>query len=152
MAVAKEVATNEKSKQGVEELQIICDSFGANGLGDKVRLDFSIINDTDYYNGIVFVGYVNDAPSLVLSGGRYDKLAGKFAPVNALGFAIYLNELSMYKQMQNDVDADLLVVYNNNSNFAQVLEYAQSQIEQGKKVLVAKNAPEGKKFAEIVEL
>ena len=122
------------------------------GFGNKVRLDFSIINDTDYYNGIVFVGYVSKSPSLVLSGGRYDKLAGKFAPVNALGFAIYLNELSMYKQAQDDMDADLLVLYNQNSNFAKVLEFAQQKTAQGKKVLVAKNAPQGKKFAEIVEL
>ena len=152
LAVAKQVATNEVSKQATDELQIVCDSFESMGFGNKVRLDFSIINDTDYYNGIVFVGYVSKSPSLVLSGGRYDKLAGKFAPVNALGFAIYLNELSMYKQAQDDMDADLLVLYNQNSNFAKVLEFAQQKTAQGKKVLVAKNAPEGKKFAEIVEL
>ena len=152
LAVAKQVATNEVSKQAVEELQVVCDSFDTMGFADKVRLDFSIINDTDYYNGIVFVGYVSKSPSLVLSGGRYDKLAGKFAPVNALGFAIYLNELSMYKQTQNDVDADLLVVYNDNSDYAKVLAYVQSQIDNGKKVLVAKNPPADKKFAEIVEL
>ncbi len=152
LKVAKQVATNELSKQAVDELQIVCDSFETMGFENKIRLDFSIINDTDYYNGIVFVGYVSKSPSLVLSGGRYDKLAGKFAPVNALGFAIYLNELSMYKQTADGNDADLLVVYNDNSNFAQVLDYVQKQTEQGKKVLVAKNKPADKKFADIVEL
>ena len=43
----------------------------------------------------------------------------------------------------DDMDADLLVLYNQNSNFAKVLEFAQQKTAQGKKVLVAKNAPEG---------
>ncbi|MBQ9715752.1 MAG: ATP phosphoribosyltransferase regulatory subunit [Clostridia bacterium] len=152
LAIAKQVATNEVSKQAVDELQIVCDSFGTMGYGDKVRLDFSIINDTDYYNGIVFVGYVSKSPSLVLSGGRYDKLAGKFADVKALGFAIYLNELAMYKQTQYGDETDVLVLYSQNSDYAKVLEYAQQQTDLGKKVLVAKTAPADKKFAQVVEL
>ena len=152
LAVAKQVATNDVSKQAADELQIVCNSFEQMGFGDKVRLDFSIINDTDYYNGIVFVGYVSKAPSLVLSGGRYDKLAGKFADVSALGFALYLNELAMYKQKQPDNDADLLVLYNQNSDCTKVFAFAQQQMAQGKKVLVAKNPPSDKKFAQVVEL
>ena len=47
-------------------------------LGDKrVRIDFSVVNDMSYYNGIVFKGFVNGVPASVLSGGQYDKLMEK---------------------------------------------------------------------------
>jgi len=153
LQVAKEVATNKTSQEAVQELQTICNSFDSNSFGDKVRLDFSIINDTDYYNGIVFVGYVSNSPSLVLSGGRYDKLAGKFVEgVSALGFAIYLNELSMYKQSVCDFDGDLLILYGQNTDATEVLEKANQFVSQGKKVTVAKNAPQNKKYRQTIVL
>ena len=47
-----------------------------------------------YYNGLVFTGYVAGIPCAVLKGGRYDYLMQRFTPgANAIGFAIYLDEL-----------------------------------------------------------
>mgnify|MGYP002508029908 CR=1 FL=1 len=40
----------------------------------RLRLDFSIVNNMDYYNGLIFRGYLPGLPSGVLSGGRYDNL------------------------------------------------------------------------------
>lgn len=59
-----------------------------------VRLDLSLANDLDYYNGLVFQGYLEGLPRAVLQGGRYDPLAARFSPgAGAVGFALYLNEL-----------------------------------------------------------
>ncbi len=59
-----------------------------------VRLDLSLANDLDYYNGLVFQGYLKGLPRAVLQGGRYDPLASRFSPgTGAVGFALYLNEL-----------------------------------------------------------
>ena len=38
------------------------------GCADNINIDFSIINDMSYYNGIVFKGYVEGIPSNILSG------------------------------------------------------------------------------------
>ena len=51
-------------------------------------------DEMEYYNGLVFTGYVAGIPCAVLKGGRYDYLMQRFTPgANAIGFAIYLDEL-----------------------------------------------------------
>ena len=44
---------------------------------DGSHIDFSVVNDMNYYNGIVFRGFVEGVPEGVLSGGQYDKLMEK---------------------------------------------------------------------------
>ena len=63
---------------------------------DMLRLDFSVVSDIHYYNGIVFKGFVEGVPSAVLSGGQYDKLMKKMnRSSSAIGFAVYLDMLDM---------------------------------------------------------
>ena len=62
--------------------------------GRGTRLDLSMADEMEYYNGLVFTGYVAGIPCAVLKGGRYDYLMQRFTPgANAIGFAIYLDEL-----------------------------------------------------------
>lgn len=59
-----------------------------------LRLDFSIINSADYYNGIIFQGFLPLASKAVLEGGRYDNLMKRFdKEQKAVGFAFYLDEI-----------------------------------------------------------
>ncbi|MCD8307416.1 MAG: ATP phosphoribosyltransferase regulatory subunit [Clostridia bacterium] len=68
-------------------------SFLGNAVGE-MQVDFSIVGDYNYYNGIIFKGYVNGISKAVLSGGRYDKLLEKFGKkAQAIGFALYLGEI-----------------------------------------------------------
>lgn len=65
------------------------------GVAAGLRLDFSILNDADYYNGLIFQGFVRGASAPVLAGGRYDSLLQRFGKEQgALGFGLYLNELA----------------------------------------------------------
>ena len=60
----------------------------------SLRLDFSILGDMRYYNGIAFQGYVPGVPSGVLSGGQYDRLLHRMGKMGgAIGFACYLDKL-----------------------------------------------------------
>ena len=64
------------------------------GLGKRVRLDFSVVSDMHYYNGLVFQGYVSGVPAAVLSGGQYDRLMRKLGRgARAIGFAVYVDRL-----------------------------------------------------------
>ena len=73
-------------------LQALQNALGEAGRG--IRLDLSMADEMEYYNGLVFTGYVAGIPCAVLKGGRYDYLMQRFTPgANAIGFAIYLDEL-----------------------------------------------------------
>lgn len=58
--------------------------------GDMLHIDLSMIENTNYYNGIVFRGYEPGVPTAILSGGQYDRLMRKMRRDSlAIGFAVY---------------------------------------------------------------
>ena len=60
------------------------------GFGSRLRIDFSLVNDTAYYNGLAFQGFVQGVPRAVLMGGQYDNLLAKLGrDQRAVGFAVY---------------------------------------------------------------
>ena len=75
----------------LEELEAVA---GAMADPDSVRLDLSMVDDPNYYNGILFKGFLPGIPDSVLSGGRYDNLMKKMGRRSgAIGFAVYLDRL-----------------------------------------------------------
>lgn len=71
---------------------------------DMIKLDFSVTDDINYYNNIVFKGYIEKIPNPVLSGGQYDKLMRKVhRKSKAIGFAVYTDEL---ERLDETVDID----------------------------------------------
>ncbi len=93
---AKILCRNENMLSAVEELESVCAA-----LDGEVRIDLSLVNDIDYYNGLVFRGYLAGLPRAVLQGGRYDPLAQQFnRGVGAIGFALYLDELERLDAVQ----------------------------------------------------
>lgn len=88
------VCGTEASKHAAEELAAVYNKAAANGFGQNLNIDFSMIDTAGYYSGIVFKGYINGLSSRVLSGGRYDKLMRKMGrTAGAIGFAVYLDAL-----------------------------------------------------------
>ena len=74
------------------ELKAITEELA--GAGGSIRLDMTLAGEMEYYNGLVFQGYLESLPRPVLKGGRYDLLMQKFTPgAGAIGFAVYLDEL-----------------------------------------------------------
>lgn len=60
----------------------------------NIRIDFSVMDDINYYNGIVFKGFAPELPEAVLSGGQYDSLMKKLGKNSkAIGFAAYTDLL-----------------------------------------------------------
>ena len=85
--------------KAVNELKNAVNSAIDMGLAaDKVIIDFSVVNDMKYYNGIAFKGFVEGVPTGILSGGQYDNLMKKMQKrYGAIGFAVYLDEVSRVK-------------------------------------------------------
>lgn len=69
-----------------------------------ILVDFSVTDDVNYYNGIVFKGYVEGIPGAVISGGQYDKLMRKMQRrSDAVGFAVYLDKLERIGTVRESV-------------------------------------------------
>lgn len=67
------------------------------GLYELFSLDFSVVNDFAYYNGIVFKGFIGGVPKGILSGGQYDRIPKRMGRKGgAIGFAVYLDLLERY--------------------------------------------------------
>jgi ATP phosphoribosyltransferase regulatory subunit len=114
LALAKmaQICLNQQMRQALDELSAVLASLTVWGLTGRIRLELSLLNDLEYYNGIVFQGYLRGLPRAVLSGGRYDNLLQRFGKSQAaLGFALYFNELADIFEQQQDYDIDTLLLY-----------------------------------------
>lgn len=144
LKAAADIAVGTEMKQAVGELSSLYAALVALNLSERVRLDFSILNDLDYYNGLVFQGYAEGAPRMVLGGGRYDRLMRKFGKAGGgLGFALYLDELHRVLARPADYDEDILALYTPTDDPAQVLAALNALRRDGARVLAATAAPTG---------
>ena len=88
----------------LQKLEQLIASIEDARIRDMLQVDFSVVSDIHYYNGIVFKGFVEGVPSAVLSGGQYDKLMHKMRRSSrAIGFAVYLDMLDMACTTPKDV-------------------------------------------------
>lgn len=89
---AESACRNEEMRCAAAELRALADALDA--AGGSVRLDLTLAGEMEYYNGLVFQGYLRSLPRPLLKGGRYDLLMQKFTRgAGAIGFAVYLDEL-----------------------------------------------------------
>ena len=129
------------------------DALEAVDAADTLRLDFSTLNDIDYYNGVVFKGYVRGVPRAVLAGGRYDNLMRRFGkPQPAVGFALYLGGLGRAFAEKSDYDVDTLLLYDAGQSPAQVARAVQSILKSGRSVRAEQSAPEGLRVRQTLRL
>ena len=132
----------------ISNLENICRTLGARA--EKVHLDFSVVNDMSYYNGIVFKGFVNGVPAGVLSGGQYDGLMQKMGrSARAIGFAVYLDLLERFGATAPEFDVDAVILYGENCDTAALSVAAATLREENKCVKVCKKLPDGLKYKEL---
>ena len=130
----------DSSRRAALELADTCRLLSAFGTYN-VNLDLSVLNDMDYYNGLIFRGFVDGIAASVLSGGRYDRLLERMGKSGgAIGFAVYLDELSRFLARDNAYDVDTLLVYDPEDDPAALIALARPLEEQGQTVRVQ---PEG---------
>ena len=92
LAKAAALCRNDAMRAAVAELEAL--AVPLEKAGGVVRLDMTLAGEMEYYNGLVFQGYLKALPRPLLKGGRYDLLMQKFTPgAGAIGFAVYLDEL-----------------------------------------------------------
>lgn len=120
---------------------------------ENIRIDFSVINDMNYYNGIVFQGFVPTIPTDVLSGGQYDNLMARMEKRSgAIGFALYLDRLEALVSPRREFDVDALLLYEQECSPAEILSAVQDLTAKGLCVLAQKSIPERLTYRQLLKL
>ncbi len=91
---ARGLFSDQAADRALDYLANIYNSLSELGLKEHLTIDLGLVNQADYYTGIIFRGYTAGAGEPVLSGGRYDGLIKEFGEDRpATGFAINLDLL-----------------------------------------------------------
>ncbi len=149
----KELSPNAQANEAMAELETVCRLLDAAGYGDRINLDFSIVNDMSYYNGIIFQGYIDGIPTPVLSGGRYDNLMKKFGKSSgAVGFAIYLSALESLAPRRSPYDVDALLLYSPDTAPAKLAATVRELTDQGLSLQVQQAVPQNLRYRTLLKL
>lgn len=123
------------------------------GYGDMIRIDFSVVDNMRYYNGIVFKGFINGVPAAVLSGGQYDKLMQKMhRKSSAIGFAVYLDQLDRLRDEKPAYDVDTVLLYEGTCDAANVCRAVQELTAQGRSVMAVTEIPADLRYQQLAKM
>ena len=142
---------NDKAKQAIANLKNIL--VGLMGGMDKLRIDFSVTSDGNYYNGVVFKGFVSGIPTAILSGGQYDNLMAKMGKNSrAIGFAVYLDDIERLTEKNSDDDVDVAIQYDSGTPISEITKAVNKAVQDGNSVIVERNIPQTVKYKKIIKI
>ncbi len=137
----------------LRELTMLCEHLKKTPYADRIRFDFSIINDMNYYNGIVFCGFLDGICECVLSGGQYNKLMHRMGRRSgAIGFALYLDLLEGLEEATPAYDVDVLLLYDKTVSPAVVTDRIQALQAEGKTVSAQRTASKNLRAASTIDM
>ncbi len=146
--ILADMAQSEEYKLFFSVMSVLKKRFG-----DRVRIDFSVVGDTRYYNGIVFKGFISGVPRSILSGGRYDLLMQKMGKRSgAIGFAVYLDEIDTLDGSVDQYDADVFVQYGDGCDVDAVYALVEQLTQSGQRVMTGMSIPSTVRYARLVKV
>ena len=140
-------------KCAVDELSTLIALLDKTEYKDKISLDFSIVNDMNYYNGIVFNGFIEGVCETVLFGGRYDKLLNKMGRKSkGIGFAVYVDLLEDFGAEKRGYDVDVLIVYDRSTDVERLNALVGFYVAKGQSVTTQKTLPQRIRYRELLDI
>lgn len=135
--------------RAADELEAASESLRRQGA--CVEIDFSLSDDPEYYNGVVFRGYGENFAHAILTGGRYDNLVKKFGAGNGgIGFAICPD--APENSARREYDFDVLLLCKEGTPAESILNRARAITEGGESVYPAKTVLADLKFRRVERL
>ena len=132
---AKDYFKDDETLRILESFREIYDALCLLGLGNKISVDFGLVNKASYYTGILFRGYIEGCGRSVLSGGRYNTLIGDFgAELHATGFALDINSVArafMKKSDKTLLKKPDILVFSDDDAFVDAVSYCRKKIGEG---------------------
>ena len=142
LAALEGLPLGENGRAALSELKAVLTVLEAEAPRGKIRVDFSVINDMNYYNGIVFRGFLAGVPSGILSGGQYDYLMQRMGKTaGAIGFAVYPDLLEGLAAPQAQYDVDTVLLYEEGASLSAVRAAARELAGEGTSLTVQKSLP-----------
>ncbi len=144
----RSLAKNAKMLAAVDELEQLSQALASAPFAQNLRVDFSVLSNTEYYNGLLFRGYVKDVPGAVVVGGQYDNLLRRMGKpgLQAVGFAVNFDELGRYFKGRKADILDVLLLYTPDAAPAQVAAVAEEYVASGKKIRMETVLPQGLRY------
>ena len=140
-------------QSALQELKELSALLDGQPWGHKVQFDFSVVNNRNYYNGIVFQGYLSGICERVLAGGQYDRLMQKLErKAGAVGFAVYLDLLEQLPAEDPQFDVDVLLLYDAATEKTAVAQAVAELTAQGKTVSTQKSIPQKLRYRQLLQL
>lgn len=124
---AKQIGIGDECLEYLKELYIQLEKMG---FSDKIIIDLSLVNRTNYYTGMIFKGYLDGSGISVVSGGRYDYLAGEFGKdMPSTGFGIETGALASVMITRDEVEEEIMpqiIVWGDENYITNALEYSKT--------------------------
>ena len=146
----RQILSGIVSSEALDRFEGLMTALAAGQWGDILRIDFSVVSDMKYYNGIMFKGFVEGVPVSVISGGQYDRLMEKMGhKAKAIGFAVYLDTLRRQNTLKN-YDADVALLYDENADISALHKAVETLCAEGLTVQLQRQMPEKAKYKKIM--
>ncbi len=127
---AKSIDLGDEGQKSLNYLKELYELLGDAGLTDKIVIDLSLVNRTNYYTGIIFKGYLQGSGVSVVSGGRYDSLGAEFGrDMPSTGFGIETGALASVMLSRDELDEEQLpeiIVYGEQNYIIKALQYSKN--------------------------
>ena len=150
---AEKLVKNEKMGASLLELRELLSVLDVEPEGAGVKLDFSVINDLSYYNGLIFQGFIDGVPNAILSGGRYDNLMDKLGKkTKAIGFAVYVDQLERCDSEIDRFDVDVLLVYGRGADITKLNTAVKMLTANGRRVRVQMTKSDKLRYRQLLRL
>jgi len=146
------LSVTEEVNKKLKSLIKLAKSLESSGLSGKIKIDFSVLSDTNYYNGVVFNGVIYGANGYALSGGEYDNLLKKMGKTaRAIGFAVYLDVLSKINGDGKKYQVDTVILYDDSVDLNRISEQVNLLTNKGEKVLAVKSIPDTLTYKTLID-
>ncbi len=112
----KKLTKNERAVAALTRLEQFYDALCYYGKEDHISFDLGMLNQFNYYTGIIFRAYTHGTGDVIAAGGRYDSLVGQFGKqAPAIGVAVYSDQLltALLRQglLEHPAAEGVLIVY-----------------------------------------
>ena len=137
----------------LEELKALSQLLDQLPFAQQIVFDFSVVSNMNYYNGIVFQGFLSGIFESVLAGGQYDKMMQKLErKAGAVGFAVYLDLLEHLPAEDAEFDVDVLLLYEADADKLALAKAVAELTARGKTVSTQKSIPEKLRYRQLLKL
>ena len=140
------------SSDTLADFTAILSALAETEAGSCLHLDFSVVDDIHYYNGIVFKGFIQGLPTAILSGGQYDRLLAKMGRKDkAIGFALYTDLVERLAPSADQYDVDTVLLYDENTDL-RLLQAQTAILSREGSVLALQRKPETVRYRRLMKL